>query len=90
MDNYKRSGILRKDNQNPQTYSGFTASKSYKINAASLYTEILLLVSLGIRTLDDEPWEFQLALDEEFSTNAAIPYIAASIEEVREAQSKIK
>ena len=81
---------LKNDNQNPRIYSGSTASKSYKINAASLYTEILLLVSLGIRTLDDEPWEFQLALEEEFSTNASIPYIAASIAEVKEAQSNIK
>ena len=81
---------LRKDNQNPQTYSGFTASKSYKINAASLYTEILLLVSTSVRELEDEPWQFQLSLEEEFSTNASLDYIASSLAEVRQAQSNIR
>ena len=56
--------------------------------SASLYYDILILVKLGIRTLDDEPWEFQLALDEVFSTNATISHIAASISEVTKAQSK--
>ena len=55
--------------------------------SATLYYD-MILVKLGIRTLDDEPCVFQLALDEVFFTNATISHIAAYIAEVTKVRRK--
>jgi hypothetical protein len=39
-----------------------------------------------MRTLQDEPWQFQLSLEEEFSTTAPIANIRTALEEVKTAQ----
>jgi len=80
---------LKNDNPNQQTSSGYTPSRSYWQSATTLYCEILLLVKSGKRKWSDEPWQFQLALSEEYNLEAPLSTIHNTLQEARNVEQAI-
>ena len=80
---------LRNDKANQRTSSGYTPLRSFSQSVTTLYSEILLLVKSGKRKADDEPWQFQLSLSEEYNLEASLEQIQGELQDVRNVEQVI-
>jgi len=80
---------LRSGNPSPRTSSGSGPLRNFSLSATTLYSEILLLVKSGKRKADDEPWQFQLSLSEEYNLEASLEQIQGELMDVRNVEQVI-
>lgn len=80
---------LRSGSPSRRMFSGSGPSRSFSQSVTTLYSEILLLVKSGKRKTDDEPWQFQLSLSEEYNLDASLEQIQGELQDVRNVEQVI-